>query len=81
MKMGDCEDLLDEEKWFSALDASLGFWQVPVFRFYRNEIIFTYPSGTHRLRCMPFGLANASTLAYAGHTFHWIQLAHLYFRF
>ena len=56
------EDLfrkLSEDKFFTKLDLSKGYWQIPVARKDVHKTAFVTPNGKYKFVKMPFGMVNA----------------------
>ena len=58
-RIDDSLDALSCAKWFSTLDLSSGYWQVPMDPKDVDKTAFTTPYGLYHFKVMPFGLANA----------------------
>ena len=50
---------LANDHYFTKLDLSKGYWQIPVHPEAREKTSFVSPSGLYQFRMMPFGLVNA----------------------
>ena len=50
---------LKEAKYFTKIDLSKGFWQIPIKKELRHLTAFTTPSGQYQFTVMPFGLKTA----------------------
>ena len=48
-----------QPKYFSTLDMSSGFWQIPLDPKSKHKTSFTTPMGNFNFKRMPFGLVNA----------------------
>ena len=46
-------------KYFTTLDLTTGYWQVPMEAQSQEKTVFTTHSGLYEFRVMPFGLCNA----------------------
>ena len=60
--MGDPEALmvkLRNDKFFTKIDMSKGYWQIPVEEGSKAKIAFTVSSGCYQFKRMPLGLMNA----------------------
>jgi len=55
----DMFDKLQGCKFFSKLDLTKGFWQIPVDPATRKILAMATPIGLYEPRCMPFGMKNA----------------------
>ena len=59
----NCQDLinaLEGSKYFSSLDLTSGFWQVPLSASSKEKTSFSTPDAKkYEYNCMPFGLCNA----------------------
>uniref|UniRef100_A0A0A9W2U6 RNA-directed DNA polymerase n=1 Tax=Lygus hesperus TaxID=30085 RepID=A0A0A9W2U6_LYGHE len=51
--------VIGHAKFFSKLDARMGFWQIPLDEESRNLTTFISPFGRHRFRRLPFGICSA----------------------
>ena len=51
---------LAKDKFFTKLDLSKGYWQIPVAPECRHMTAFTTPQGCFQFRKMPFGLVNSA---------------------
>lgn len=58
-RMDDCLDSLGEAQYFSTLDCTAGYWQVPLRQEDREKTAFTCHDGLFEWIVMPFGLTNA----------------------
>ena len=58
-RMEDCLDSLTTARYFSTLDCTWGFWQIPLAAKDRHKAAFTTHAGTFQYKRMPFGLCNA----------------------
>ena len=52
-------DALGKAEWFTTLDLTSGYWQVPVHPSDMEKTAFVTPSGLFQFRVLPFGLTNA----------------------
>jgi len=60
--MGNQEDLIAKlrgDKYFTKLDLSKGYWQIPVAESSRPMTAFTTPEGCFQFKKLPFGLINS----------------------
>merc|ERR1712026_619854 len=60
--MPDPKDLfatLGTSKFFSKLDMTKGYWQIPMRESDKDKTAFLTPSGQYRFKYMPFGLVTA----------------------
>ena len=60
--MGNIEDILtrfDKDVYFSKIDLSKGFWQIPVAEDCRHMTAFTTSTGAYQFKKTPFGLVNS----------------------
>lgn len=60
--MGNIEDILtrfDKDVYFSKIDLSKGFWQIPVAKDCRHMTAFTTSTGAYQFKKTPFGLVNS----------------------
>ena len=53
---------LGKSKYFTKIDLSKGFWQIPIKETDKHLTAFTTPQGLFQFRVMPFGLVNASAI-------------------
>ena len=61
--MGDPEALmvkLRNDKFFTKIDMSKGYWQIPMEEGSRGKTAFTVLRGCYQFKRMPFGLMNAA---------------------
>ncbi|KRY64642.1 Retrovirus-related Pol polyprotein from transposon [Trichinella pseudospiralis] len=58
-RIDDTLEALSGARWFSTLDFSSGYWQIPVEEADRPKTAFSTPFGLYQFRVMPFGLCNA----------------------
>ena len=49
-------------KYFTKLDLSKGYWQIPVREEVREKTAFVTPDGQYQFRVLPFGMVNAPAL-------------------
>ena len=49
-------------KYFTKLDLSKGYWQIPVREQDRHKTAFVTPDGQYQFRVLPFGMVNAPAL-------------------
>ena len=60
--MGNVEEILtkfDKDVYFSKIDLSKGFWQIPVAKDCRHMTAFTTTKGAYQFKKTPFGLVNS----------------------
>ncbi|XP_078733268.1 uncharacterized protein LOC144947785 [Lampetra fluviatilis] len=55
-RMDDSLDALSGAKFFSTLDLSSGFWQLPLDESSREKTAFRTPQGLFQFNCLPMGL-------------------------
>ena len=60
-RIDDTLDLLARAKYFTTLDLTSGYWQVPMEESSQEKTAFITYSGLYEFRKMPFGLVNAPT--------------------
>jgi hypothetical protein len=53
---------VSKAKYFSKLDLSKGYWQIPVRKEDRPKLAFATPDGTYQWLVMPFGVQNAPSI-------------------
>ena len=58
-RIDDHLDALAGSKYFSTLDLSAGFWQVPMTKDSIEKTAFVTHNGSYEFVVMPFGLTNA----------------------
>ena len=58
-RIDDTLDQLAGRRYFSALDLTSGYWQVPLREGDNEKTAFLTPDGLYQFERMPFGLANA----------------------
>lgn len=58
-RMDDCLDSLGEAQFFSTLDCTAGYWQVPLRKEDQEKTAFACHDGLFEWVVMPFGLTNA----------------------
>jgi Reverse transcriptase (RNA-dependent DNA polymerase) len=58
-RVDDCLDSLGEARYFTALDANCGYWQIDVNETDREKTAFTCHKGLYQFKGMPFGLMTA----------------------
>ena len=64
--MGNIEDILtrfDKDVYFSKIDLSKGFWQIPVAEDCRHMTAFTTSTGAYQFKKTPFGLVTCNSPA------------------
>ncbi|KAK3602879.1 hypothetical protein CHS0354_018738 [Potamilus streckersoni] len=52
-------EVVTKEKYFSKIDLSKVYWQIPVRKEDREKLAFATPDGTYQWIVMPFGVQNA----------------------
>ena len=57
--MSECMDALDQNVWFSKLDANSAYWQIPVHPDSKEKTAFRTKYGLFEFNKLPFGLANS----------------------
>ncbi len=55
----ECLDTLSGSCWFSTLDLTTGYWQVPMAPEDKDKTAFSIGSGLYQFNVLPFGLCNA----------------------
>ena len=50
---------LSSDQYFSKIDLSKGYWQIPLQDSAKEKTAFITPDGLYQFRTMPFGLINA----------------------
>lgn len=75
-RQDDSLDALGSAKFFSVMDLSSGYWQVPVHPSDKEKTAFTTGTGLYHFNVMPFGLVNAPMtfqriMEVALHGLHW----------
>ena len=58
-RIDDMIDRLGQAKYFTVLDLTRGYWQVPLHPDSRSKTAFTTPFGLFQFKTMPFGLKGA----------------------
>ena len=59
-RISECLDTLGGAKWFSTLDLTSGYWQVPMAEKDKHKTAFTVGGGgLYEFNVPPFGLCNA----------------------
>ena len=58
-RVSECLDTLAGAKWFSTLDLTSGYWQVPMAEQDKHKTAFTVGGGLYQFKVLPFGLCNA----------------------
>ena len=58
-RQDDSIDALSSSTYFSVMDLSSGYWQVPLHPEDKEKTAFTTGTGLYRFNVMPFGLVNA----------------------
>ena len=57
--MSECMDALDNNVWFSKLDANSAYWQIPVHPDSKEKTAFRTRQGLFEFNKLPFGLSNS----------------------
>ena len=60
--MGNPEDImtkLSKDKYFTKIDLTKGYWQIPVAESSKSMTAFSTPNGLYQFRMMPFGMMNS----------------------
>ena len=57
--MTECTDSLDQNVWFSKLDANSAYWQIPVEEKSKEKTAFRTRQGLFEFNRLPFGLCNS----------------------
>ncbi|XP_053381689.1 uncharacterized protein LOC128549191 [Mercenaria mercenaria] len=60
--MGNVEDImakLREDNYFTKIDLTKGYWQIPIEEKSRHLTAFSTPEGSYQFRKMPFGMVNS----------------------
>ena len=58
-RIDDSLATLSEGRWFSTMDLTSGYWQIPVDEESREKTAFISVSGLYEFNVMPFGLSNS----------------------
>jgi len=61
-RIDDTLDYLSGAKYFTVVDASSGFWQIPVAEEDKEKLAFCTTFGTYQWKVMPFGFTNAPAI-------------------
>jgi|GEM_PF-2181109 len=61
-RIDDTLDHLHGAKYFTVVDASSGFWQIPIQEDDKEKLAFTTVFGTYQWKVMPFGFTNAPAI-------------------
>jgi transposase InsO family protein len=59
-RIDDTIEKLGEARYFSGLDLTSGFWQIPLTEQAKERTAFVSPTGLFEMTRMPFGLCNAT---------------------
>ena len=57
--MNECIDALDQNVWFSKLDANSAYWQIPIHKDSKEKTAFRTKQGLFEFNKMPYGLAGS----------------------
>ena len=61
-RIDDTLDYLSNAKYFTVVDASSGFWQIPIAEEDKEKLAFCTTFGTYQWKVMPFGFTNAPSV-------------------